>query len=465
MEKTKQCVGNKSKRIRKKGRLRVSIKIGMVSLGCPKNQVDAEVMLSDLKNAGYEITPIEAEADVIIVNTCGFIEEAKSEAIENIIEAGRYKQEGNLKALIVTGCLAERYRDEITDEIPEADVVVGIGKNGDIVDVVENALKGKFGNRYGEKCDLVLGGERVLTTPPYTAYLKIAEGCDNCCTYCAIPIIRGRFRSRDMESCINEAKELAKKGVTEIVLVAQDTTRYGEDINDGKSLLPQLIKEIAKIDGVYWVRTLYTYPERISDELLEVLATEEKAVKYLDIPLQHCNGEILKRMNRHGDKASLEALINKIRTKVPDITLRTTLLLGFPGETDEQFCELCEFVGEMRFDRLGCFAYSEEEGTMAANMPNMVDKQLRQDRADNIMEQQLLIAAEKNEQKIDSLCEVLVEGYDNYIKCYFGRSSADAPEIDGKIFFTSQKPLKVGDYVTVIINDTIDYDLLGETEE
>lgn len=443
----------------------MSAKIGMVSLGCPKNQVDAEVMLCDLKSAGYEITPVEADADVIIINTCGFIEDAKSEAIENIIEAARYKEEGTLKALIVTGCLAERYRDEITEEIPEADVVVGIGKNRDIVKIVKNALDGKFENSYGEKCDLPLGGERILTTPPYTAYLKIAEGCDNRCTYCAIPLIRGRFRSRSLESCVAEAKALAEKGVTEIVLVAQDTTRYGEDLTGGKSLLPQLIREIAKIDSVHWIRTLYTYPERITDELLEVLATEKKAVKYLDIPLQHCNEDILRRMNRRGNAAKLSDLIEKIRAKVPNITLRTTLLLGFPGETEEQFCELCDFVEKVRFDKLGCFAYSEEEGTPAATMPNAVDKQLRQDRADNIMEQQLRIVAEKNDRKIGTVTEVLVEGFDNYIKCYYGRSCADAPEIDGKIFFTSPKQLNVGSYINVRINDTIDYDLLGETEE
>ena len=443
----------------------MSYKIGMVSLGCPKNQVDAEVMLAALTAAGFELTQAESEADAIIINTCGFIEDAKTEAIENIIEVAKFKTDGTLKALIVTGCLAERYRDEITREIPEVDVVVGIGKNKDIVNIVKEAIEGKPQNHFGEKCELELSGERILTTPPYSAYLKIAEGCDNCCTYCAIPLIRGSFRSRSIESCVSEAKTLAEKGVTELILVAQDTTRYGEDLNGGKSLLPQLLKELCKVEGIHWIRTLYTYPERITDELLEVIGTESKVVPYLDIPLQHCNGEILSRMNRSGDYKSLKELIAKIRKAVPDITLRTTFLVGFPGETEEQFCELCEFVKEIEFDRLGCFAYSEEEGTPAAEFEGQVDKQLRQDRSENIMEEQLLIAAKKNEQKIGTTQEVLIEGYDNYIRCYFGRSAADAPEIDGKVFFISPTPLKIGDYVKVHINDTLDYDLLGELEE
>lgn len=439
-------------------------KIGMVSLGCPKNQVDAEVMLKTLETAGFEITPNEAEADAIIINTCGFIEDAKTEAIENIIEASAHKED-NLKALIVTGCLAERYKDEITREIPEVDVVVGIGKNGNIAEIVKTAIEGKKANYYSEKCDLPLGGDRILTTPFYTAYLKVAEGCDNCCTYCAIPLIRGRFRSRSIEDCVAEAKDLAEKGVTELVVVAQDTTRYGEDINGGKSLLPQLLSELCKIEKLHWIRTLYTYPERITDELLDLIASEPKLVPYLDIPLQHCNGEILANMNRAGDRKSITALINKIRTKIPDITLRTTLLVGFPNETEEQFCELCEFQKEMRFDRLGCFPYSEEEGTPAAGFEGQIDRQKRQDRAENIMDAQLLIAAEKNAEKAGKTIEVLVEGYDDYIRCYYGRSAADAPEIDGKVFFISPKPLVIGTYQTVYINDTLDYDLLGELEE
>ena len=436
------------------------IKVGMVSLGCPKNRVDAEIMLKKLQDAGCEITPEEAEADVIIVNTCGFIEDAKAEAIENILEAANYKKDGKCKALIVTGCLAERYRDDIKAELPEVDVTVGLAGNNDIVDIVQKAYDGACENRYGKKEDR----ERLLTTPPYTAYVKIAEGCDNCCTYCAIPKIRGRFRSRQMVDILFEIGHLVEQGVKEIVLVAQDTTRYGEDIY-GTPQLATLLKNICRIEELRWVRMLYTYPDLITDELLDTMAAEEKIVNYLDIPLQHCDGTVLKRMNRKGDRASLEALIEKIRARIPDITLRTTLITGFPGETEEQFQSLCEFVQNVRFDRLGCFAYSEEEGTPAAGFDGAVDPQTRQDRAENIMELQLSVTAEKNEAKIGSLQEVLCEGYDNYIRCYFGRSAADAPEIDGKIFFISPRPLEIGEFYPVRINDTLDYDLLGELEE
>lgn len=438
-------------------------KVGMVSLGCPKNRVDAEIMLQKLKDDGFEIVPEEAEADAIIVNTCGFIEDAKAEAIENIIETAKYKQEGNLKALIVTGCLAERYRDEIKQELPEVDVVVGLGSNAVIAEIVKNALEGKCENRYGEKESLVLEGERLLTTPHYTAYVKIAEGCDNCCTYCAIPKIRGRFRSRQMSDILFEIGRLAERGVKEIVLVAQDTTRYGEDIY-GTPQLAALLKKICEIEPIKWVRMLYTYPDLITDELLDTMVKEEKVINYLDIPLQHCNGDVLKRMNRRGNRDSLEALIEKIRAKIPDITLRTTLITGFPGETEEQFEELCEFVNTVRFDRLGCFAYSEEEGTPAALLPDQIDGQLRVDRAEIIMNDQLRIVNEKNEAKYGTLQEVLIEGYDDYIKCYFGRTRADAPEIDGKVFFTVTEPQEIGTFVNVRITDSLEYDLLGEME-
>lgn len=439
-------------------------KIGMVSLGCPKNQVDAEIMLQRLKDAGYEITPDESEAEAIIINTCGFIEDAKAESIENILEVAHFKKDGKLKALIVTGCLAERYMTDIKEEMPEVDVVVGLAGNNDIVDVVKKALEGDKTDRFGNKEDLIIEGERMLTTPKYTAYLKIAEGCDNCCTYCAIPAIRGKFRSRTMESVLAEAKKLALNGVKEIILVAQDTTRYGMDLY-GKPQLAQLLINLCKIDGIEWIRMLYTYPDLISDELLEVMASEEKIVNYLDIPIQHCNGEVLKRMNRSGDKATLEALIDKIRQKLPDVTLRTTLITGFPGETEEQFSELCEFVKQARFDRLGCFAYSEEEGTPAAEFTDQVDKQLRADRSEIIMNDQLTVTLRKNEAKFGTVQKVLIEGYDDYIKCYFGRSRSDAPEIDGKVFFVSPHPLVIGEFADVLINDALEYDLLGELLE
>ncbi len=436
-------------------------KVSMVSLGCPKNQVDAEMMLYSLKQAGYQIGVAEADADAIIINTCGFIEDAKSEAIENIIEAAQYKTDGNCKAIIVTGCLAERYQDDVTAEIPEADVCVGLGSNGNIAEIVKSAIEGRAQNSYGDKCDLNLNGKRILGGMPYTAYLKVADGCDNCCTYCAIPKIRGRMRSRKIEDCVAEARELAAGGVRELIVVAQDTTAYGTDIY-GTPRLCELLQELCKIEGIEWIRTLYTYPERITDELLELMASEEKLCKYLDIPIQHINGDILKRMNRKGDEKSLMALVEKIRATVPGITLRTTLITGFPGESEEQFSQLDEFVRKARFDRLGCFAYSAEEGTIAAELPDQIDEQTKLDRAEHIMETQLTIATEKNEEKIDTVQKVLIEGYDDYIKCYFGRSEADAPEIDGKVFFMAHEPLVIGDFAKVQINDILEYDLLGE---
>ena len=439
-------------------------KVCMVSLGCPKNQVDAEMMLKLLAEEGLEITPAEAEADAIIINTCGFIEAAKAEAIENILEAARYKDEGKLKALIVTGCLAERYKDDVTEEIPEVDVCVGIGSNSKIAEIVKNAIEGKGENSYGEKTALNLNGERILGGYPFTTYLKVADGCDNCCSYCAIPKIRGRMRSRTIEECVAEAKRLADAGVKELIVVAQDTTAYGTDIY-GEPKLAELLTELCKIEGLHWIRTLYTYPDKITDELLEVIAREEKLVKYLDIPLQHIDGEILSKMNRKGDRRSISALIDKIRAKIPDITLRTTFITGFPSETEEQFTALAEFVKEKRFDRLGCFTYSAEEDTMAALFDNQIDEQTKTCRMENIMELQMTIAAEKNEEKAGKVTEVLIEGWDDYIKCYFGRTQGDAPEVDGKIFFMSNKPLKIGDFVRVRINDSIDYDLLGELEE
>lgn len=437
------------------------IKVSMVSLGCPKNQVDAEMMLKTLADAGFEISTEESEADAIIINTCGFIEEAKQEAIENILEAAQYKKNGKCKALIVTGCLAERYKDDVTKEIPEADVCVGIGSNGNIAEIVKAALDKKAVNSYGDKLSLDLNGDRILGGYSFSTYLKIGDGCDNCCTYCAIPQIRGRMRSRTIEDCVSEAKRLADSGVTELIVVAQDTTAYGTDIY-GKPMLTELLKELVKIEKLHWIRTLYTYPERITDDLLELIAKEKKLCKYLDMPIQHVNGEILKKMNRKGDENSLRALIERIRSKVPDITLRTTLITGFPGETEEQFTQLAQFVKDIKFDRLGCFPYSAEENTVAANMPEQIEEQTKVDRMESIMETQLAVNNEKNNEKIGKTFEVLIEGYDDYIRCYYGRSYADAPEIDGKIFFISGRPLKIGDYEKVKINDTVEYDLLGE---
>lgn len=436
-------------------------KVSMVSLGCPKNQVDAEMMLYLLKKSGFELSVEEAEADVIIINTCGFIEDAKKEAIENILEAAQYKKSGKCKALIVTGCLAERYKDDVTAEIPEVDVCVGIGKNGEIADIVNKALKGNFESRYGDKAELDLNTPRILGGLPFTAYLKIGDGCDNCCTYCAIPKIRGRMRSRRIEDCVSEAKALAEGGVKELIVVAQDTTAYGTDIY-GEPKLCELLRELCRIDGIHWIRTLYTYPERITDELLELINSEEKLVKYLDIPIQHVNGEILKRMNRKGNEDTIRELISRIRAKVDGITLRTTLITGFPGETPEQFSELHRFVKDIRFDRLGCFTYSAEEDTIAAEMPDQIEEQVKVDRMEHIMETQMTVSSELNAEKNGKTLEVLIEGYDDFIKCYFGRSQCDAPDIDGKVFFMANRPLKIGDFVKVNIFDTIEYDLLGE---
>ena len=439
----------------------MAARVGMVSLGCAKNQVDAERMLYMLKDAGFEIVADAALSDVVIVNTCGFIEAAKQEAIDTILEFCTLKEEGRIKAVVCTGCLAERYRDEVLKEIPELDAVVGIGCNGDIVQVVRDIFAGdKDIKRFGEKEALDIEGERILSTQPFYAYLKIAEGCDNCCTFCAIPLIRGRFRSRTMEDIVSEAEGLAAKGVTELVVIAQDTTRYGED-NYGEKKLPELLRRLCKIDGLKWIRTLYCYPERITDELLDTIASEEKLVKYLDIPLQHCNGDILKRMNRSGDRESLSALLKKIRERIPGVIIRTTMLTGFPGETEEQFSELCRFVKETKFERLGCFAYSAEEGTPAADFEDQVPIKVKEKRSEIVMEEQMFISDRFNEAMIGKTLEVVTEGFDRYAECWFGRSSMDAPEIDGKVFFTSERKLRIGEYVRVKIDDVMDYDLIG----
>lgn len=436
-------------------------RIGMVSLGCPKNQVDAERMLALLKDEGYEIAYDAALSDVVIINTCGFIQSAKEEAIETILEFCTLKEEGRIKAVVVTGCLAERYRDEILTEIPQVDAVVGIGKNDELADIIRQIYCGEKVSAYGEKGDLCFDEKRILSTPSYMAYIKISEGCDNRCTYCAIPKIRGRFRSRSIENIVSEAESLADRGVKELVLIAQDTTRYGEDLY-GESRLPELLRELVKIEGLKWIRALYLYPERITDELIDVFASEEKVVPYMDIPIQHCDKEILKRMNRLGDEQSLLELIQKIRSRVPNIILRTTLIAGFPGESKQQFESLCEFVKKARFDRLGCFAYSPEEGTAAAEFDGQLDEDTKSRRAEIIYDEQSRIMFEKNEEQIGKTLEVVCEGFDRYAECFFGRSYMDAPEIDGKIFFTADEKPSPGEFIKVKITDTLDFDLLGE---
>ncbi len=438
------------------------IRVGMVSLGCSKNLVDSERMLAKLKAHGYQLVVEPGEAEIAVVNTCGFIQSAKEEAIETILELGQLKKEGTLKKIILTGCLTERYRDEAAELFTEADAVVGIGDEKDIVDILDHVLAGERVVHFAKKSEAVLTGERVITTLPFFAYLKIAEGCSNCCTYCAIPQIRGPYRSVPMEDVLQEARWLAEHHVTELIVVAQDTTRYGEDLY-GKSKLPELLRELCHIPGIRWVRVLYCYPERITDELLDVFVQEPHMVPYMDIPIQHCDGEILKRMNRPGDEQTLRSCIAHIRDRVPDITLRTTLITGFPGETKEQFNRLGDFVQEMQFDKLGCFAYSEEEGTRAAAYEDQVDEEVRAHRADILMEQQAEVSAAKNAEKIGKRMTAVVEGYDRYAGCFFGRTAADAPDIDGKVFIRStNKRLRLGQYITVEVFDTLDYDLLAE---
>lgn len=440
------------------------VKIGLVSLGCSKNLVDSERMLYKMRKRGYELVTEPGLSDIAVVNTCGFIQSAKEEAIETIIELGKLKEEGTIKKIIITGCLSERYREEAAELFPEADAVVGIGNQNDIIDIIDHVLANERVVDFAPKDKLPCTGGRIISTLPFFAYLKIAEGCGNCCSYCAIPKIRGRFRSVPMDDVLKEAEWLAENGVTELIVIAQDTTRYGEDLY-GSSMLPELLKKLCRIDGFKWIRTLYCYPERITDELLDVIANEPKIVKYMDIPIQHCNGEILKAMNRSGDEKNLRALIEKIRSKIPDITLRTTLITGFPGETEEQFNSLAEFVNDIEFDRLGCFPYSQEEGTLAGRMENQIDEDIRAHRADIIMEQQQIIHSRKNEKLIESVMEAVVEGFDKWAECWFGRTAMDAPDIDGKVFFTGAEKLEIGDYVKIKITDTLDYDLIGEVVE
>ena len=436
-------------------------RVGMVSLGCAKNRVDAEMMLYKLKEAGYQIAADPALSDVVIVNTCGFIEDAKQESIDEILELASLKKEGRIKTIIVTGCLAERYQKEVMKELYEVDAVVGIGGNADIAEIVKNTLEGKKQEIFPEKTMLPLSGSRIRSTPYYYAYLKVAEGCDNHCTYCAIPMIRGRFRSRREEEILYEAKELAAKGVKELIVVAQDTTRYGEDLY-GEPRLAELLTKLCRIDEIKYIRVLYCYPERITDELIEVFANEDKLLKYIDIPMQHCNGRILKLMNRRGDRESLTKIKKKLRERIKGVVLRTTVMTGFPSETKEEFEELAAFVREMKFERLGCFAYSAEEDTPAAKMKDQIDEATKKHRQEIIMEQQQLVMADYAKNMIGRSINVLCEGLDRYGDCFFGRSSADAPEVDGKVFFVAEgeKP-KIGEIVRVDITDTLDCDLMG----
>lgn len=493
-------------------------KIGFISLGCPKNQTDTEIMLHELMEAGYEITPEDIKADIIIVNTCAFITSAKKEAIDNILDAAWLKKK-RLRGLIVTGCLAERYREQLLTEMPEIDAVLGTGSIHDIVDAVRSVdertrnakkISGDGGiidgdadvdaenaiyesactdasdsgcDSCGESCteeihtdgtdisekyrsfrpqeELRLGGDRIVTTPEYFAYLKIAEGCDNRCTYCVIPSLRGRFRSRGIDELVEEAKTLEKIGVKELILVAQDTSRYGVDLY-GEYSLAKLIRAITENTDIPWIRLLYCYPDKITDELVAELRDNDRLVKYIDIPIQHISDDILKRMNRHGGSDVIKDAIGRLRREVPGIVIRTTAIVGFPGETEEQFAELCEYVKEAEFEHFGAFTYSREEDTPAYNMPDQIDEQVKQDRYDAVMKLQMHINDKQNRKKLGKKIRVLCEGFDPVAEAFYGRSYADAPEIDGKIYFSSDKRIPEGEFVDVLITEILDYDLVGK---
>nr|WP_293966589.1 30S ribosomal protein S12 methylthiotransferase RimO [uncultured Eubacterium sp.] len=437
----------------------MSRKVGMISLGCPKNQVDGEALLAKLKKAGYEIVNNIEDSDVMIVNTCGFIEQAKKEAIDTILEVAEYKNAGLISAIVVTGCLAERYQDEIIKEMPEVDAVLGIGANGDIVKACDKALCGIVTTSFPNKCYLSINDERIISTPSHWAYLKIAEGCDNRCSYCAIPGIRGGFRSRTIESCVDEAKALAESGVKELILIAQDTTKYGHDLY-GKYSLDILLKELVKIDGIEWIRLFYCYPQRITDSLINVIANEKKVCSYIDIPLQHSDKTVLKNMNRVGDGDDYRALISKMRKAIPDLALRTTFMVGFPGETDEQFENLCKFTEDIKFDKMGCFTFSPEEDTPAYDMQNQIDDDVKVRRQEVLMNKQYSITEELNKQRIGKIYKVIIDTFDG--EKYVGRSYMDSPEIDSGIIFTCDNNLNIGDFINVEITDYNGYDLIGE---
>ena len=433
-----------------------------ISLGCDKNLVDTEVMLGLLAQKGHQMVDSEEMADVIVVNTCCFIHDAKEESIQTILEMAEYKKEGTLKALIVTGCLAQRYKQEILDEIEEVDAVLGTTSYDKIVDAIDEALKGHKSLELQDIDALpVVESKRLVTTGGHFAYLKIAEGCDKHCTYCIIPKIRGNFRSVPMERLLKEAEELVSQGVKELILVAQETTLYGKDIYGEKSL-HILLKELCKISGLRWIRILYCYPEEIYDELIQVIKEEDKICKYLDLPIQHACDDVLKRMGRRTSKAQLIEIIEKLRREIPEIALRTTLITGFPGETQEQHEELMEFVDTMEFDRLGVFTYSPEEDTPAANMPNQIDEEVKEDRQAELMELQQEIAFELAENKIGQEVMVMIEGKVADENAYVGRTYMDAPNVDGLIFVETDEEMMSGDFAKVKVTGALEYDLIGE---
>lgn len=439
--------------------------VGFVSLGCAKNLCDTEVMLHHLIDAGYNVTPEETEADCVIINTCAFIESAKKESIENILDIAWLKEHRSLKGIVVTGCMAERYREEVLEQFPEVDAILGVGGIHKIVEAVDTVLSsGKKYSCLDDKMTVELGGDRVVTTSGSFAYLKVAEGCNNRCTYCAIPSIRGDLRSRTIEDIVKEAKSLDEMGIKELVVIAQDTSVYGLDIY-GEYALPKLLRKITEETKIPWIRILYCYPDKISDALIEEMKTNPRIVHYIDLPIQHISDNMLTAMNRHGDSACIKDAIARLRAAMPDIVIRTTAIVGFPGETEEDFEELCKFVKDTKFERFGAFTYSREEGTPAAEFDCQIDEQTKQDRYDILMKCQQNISEMNNAMLIGKTFTVLCEGFDEVSEAYFGRSYRDAAEIDGKVWFTSKKRINEGDFVEIVITEAMDYDLVGEIAE
>ncbi len=435
--------------------------IFFISLGCDKNRIDSEIMLKKLSDGGHSIVGEIEQADCAVVNTCGFIESAKAEAIEAIFDMVNAKKSGAIKSVVVTGCLAQRYQQELHTLIPEVDAVIGLCGNADILNVVNRSLEGKSTLCFGAPEELIVCAERLLSTPPHYAYIKIAEGCSNHCTYCAIPSIRGSYRSRPTDEIVGEARGLVRDGVRELIVIAQDTTSYGKDLSNGESL-SSLLKELSKIDGIFKIRVLYAYPDRITDELIDTIAREDKIAKYLDIPFQHANKEVLKRMGRFGDREVLLSLIDKIRQRIPDITLRSTFIVGFPGETQEQFAELVDFIKAARLDRAGCFEFSPEEGTAAVKLSPEIDDETKAKRADDFRFTQTEIMLAKNEEKVERTLTVICDGFDEERGMFACRGEWDAPDVDSLIFVPLESDLCVGEIYEIKITGVDEFDLLGE---
>ena len=434
--------------------------IGFISLGCAKNQVDCERMMYRVQEAGFDVQPDVVGSDVVVINTCGFIDSAKTEAIEHILQMAQLKEQGLIGKILVTGCLSQRYRQEILQELPEVDGVLGTGSYDKVVEAIEKLLQDEVVERFDSIDEPELETGRILTTPEHYAFLKIAEGCDNRCSYCIIPYLRGKFRSRQMDDVLYEARLLAQSGVKEIIVVAQDTSRYGTDFPGHKRLLPELLRQLCAIDGFRWVRIHYVYPDEIDDELIDTIAAEPKIVNYLDIPIQHCNDKILKLMNRRGDGAFLRELFAKLRSRIPGLVLRTSVITGLPGEGESEFAELCEFLKEQRLERVGAFPFSPEEGTPAAQMEHP-DQETAQSRAQMVEMLQSSVMDDYNSQMIGKTVEILVDGYDEDFEQFYGRTYADSPDIDGRVWIASEEPVSEGEFVRVCIDAVIDGDLSG----